>query len=235
VTQGPPLTTSIGNGVLSPDGKSVLALNSASIYKSTDQGWHWAAVGPVPLTPSGAMNDAKLFATKGSLSLIGTETQTLPAGQTAHHGGKKMVRADSTDSGKTFAAIKYVGQIDVPAGLGAYDEFYINGLDTIVPLTSHPGTVLTCGGGYTPDARPSVLTCPTDLSGKPPPKGCGASYLGVTKNASLPIINMNVSAITLHLMNVLPACHGVSFCMSSTKLTTWPLRAVLHAQHRQRR
>ena len=43
----------------------------------------------------------------------------------------------------------------------------------------------------TKGATATVNSCPADLSGKPPPDGCGTLYFGVATNASTPVVGMN--------------------------------------------
>ena len=193
VVGGLPYTELVGNAVLLPD-KSILIINDGTLFRSVDRGWHWTLV---PTKKGGAVEtagnrrwgfngvDGQLFAAEnGSLWVIGTVPNV-------NSPGSVLMRALSTDFGQSFALPQHAGRLDVPPGLGASVSFKYQGPINLTPLNSRPGTVLLCGGGFTPDERPAVPTCVKDLSGKPPPKGCGTSYLGVSKTAGKPIVNMN--------------------------------------------
>jgi hyaluronoglucosaminidase len=190
---GLPYTELVGNAVMLPD-KSVLVINDGTLYRSVDKGWHWTLV---PTKKGGAAEtagnrrwgfngvDGQLFAAEnGSLWVIGTVPNV-------NSPGSVLMRALSTDQGQSFALPQHAGRLDVPPALGASADFKYQGPISLTPLKSRPGTVLLCGGGFTPDDRPAVPTCVQDLSGRPPARGCGTGYLGVSKTAGKPIVNMN--------------------------------------------
>ena len=183
----------MGNAVLLPD-KSVLAINDGTLYRSVDKGWHWTLVltkNSYAAETAGNRRwgfngvDGQLFDTKnGSLWVIGTVPNV-------NSSGSVIMRALSTDQGESFAPPQLAGRLDVPSGLGASGDFKYQGPINLTSLKSRPGTVLLCGGGFTPDDRLTVATYPHDLTDKPPPRGCGTSYLQVSKTAGKPVINMN--------------------------------------------
>jgi hypothetical protein len=188
-------TDSIGNAVVLADG-SVLALNNA-LYRSVDKGRTWSvlslsATNGATETRAGesfAISGGRLYlANDSSVSLIGIGTQPPNT-----RGPANMVRIVSKDGGHSFGKVETVGRVTIPSSLGApSSEFAVLGFDTLVSLSSAPGTVVLCGSTSTKSAEANVAnSCPPDLSGKPPPEGCSTLYLGVATSASKPVIGMN--------------------------------------------
>jgi hypothetical protein len=186
-------TDSIGNAIVLADG-SILALNTA-LYRSVDKGKSWAVLslsatngGSADVSVGGAISGGRLYlANDSSVSYIGLEPRPPDA-----RGPANMVRMVSTDNGRSFGTVETVGRVTIPSSLGApSSEFAVGGFDTLVSLSSAPGTVVLCGSTSTKSASVNVASCPSDLSGKPPPEGCSTLYLGVSPSASKPVIGMN--------------------------------------------
>ena len=178
-------TTSIGNAVVLPHDGSVVAMNNGMLVRTTDKAATWSKLSELPLIQGGHL----LYNAKdSSLSVIGVAKP--PAGVKKATGPATMLRAVSSDGGKTFGAPETVGVINTTLWGPQAGNVSLGGFDNILHLSSKPGTVLLCGGGFSPQTMLST-ECPADLSGKPPPSGCVTTYLGVSERAGVPAIGLN--------------------------------------------
>ena len=191
-------TTSIGNAVVLPGDKSVVALNKGMVVQTTDRAATWGKLSAVPATIHGGK---LLYNPQDStLAIIGVKGEPPPpppppgskhkTPKVRPAGPATMLRAVSTDNGRSFSEPTTVGVINTTLWGDAAKNVSLGGFDTILPLTSRPGTVLVCGGGYSPQTLVTAK-CPADLSGIAPPTGCSTDYLGVSERAGFPALSIN--------------------------------------------